>query len=327
MTAPAFEVRHTVPCAEVEPLLRAARAEVAMLTLQLRSALHEAAELEQALAEEEPSEAPDALRADLDELVQARRRELDRELDDARAEAARLVEAARAEAAAVVARVAEQQREAARRSREQGSAPTRLGAGGRDDEDSEPAPDVADAEPDAGGAANGTPPPRRLQVVADKADEADDHPDADRADSVPPAADSVPPADAPTSVAVSPAAGAPTADPVPPADDAPTSVAMPPVAAVPPETPAPATPDALGPAATPDLVSQIVQGAVAAAVAQVVSTMQGGGMSGPALQPVTVRPPAVGPRQPIWRAALHLDVVLPLFAVLIVFVVLLAWVG
>lgn len=78
----------------------------------------------------------------------------------------------------------------------------------------------------------------------------------------------------------------------------------------------------------PDMVGQLMEAAVAAAVAQVLSardaaaTPVAGSPGPPAYAASTERQ-----RQPLWRAALHLDVVLPLLAMLIVFVVLLAWVG
>jgi hypothetical protein len=79
------------------------RAAVALLTLQLRGSLQEAAAAEAAEAEADHDAAREELRARLEPLMDERRRALDAELAKARAEAAAAVAAARRAASAIVA--------------------------------------------------------------------------------------------------------------------------------------------------------------------------------------------------------------------------------
>lgn len=274
---------------DVEPLIRAARAKVAMLSLQLRSALRDADELEQQMAAADEPGAVAGLRSCLDEMVQSRRRELDRVLADERADADRLIDAARSEAAAIIARAAEdraaRQAEADQRTRAEAAAPS----------PSSLAPPTADAGfPPAVGGAEASSPALRV-VTGEPLDEHDIEP------------------------------------PVP----------------VPPETPierASTTAEA-APEGLPEMVGQLIDAAIAAAVTQVLNAR--GPMTaaaapwppaaaGPAATwPAGAEQPRLSPepantvqhREPRRRSLLHLDVVLPLLAVLIVFVVLLAWVG
>ena len=79
------------------------RAAVALLTLQLRASLKEAAAAEAAEAEADHEAARQELRAKLDPLMDERRRALDADLAKARAEADAAVAAARRTASAIVA--------------------------------------------------------------------------------------------------------------------------------------------------------------------------------------------------------------------------------
>lgn len=81
------------------------RAGVALLTLQLRTSLHEAAAAEAEEAQVDQDAALAQLRAQLAPLVDERRRSLDGALERARGEAAATVAAAHAQASALVARV------------------------------------------------------------------------------------------------------------------------------------------------------------------------------------------------------------------------------
>ncbi len=73
------------------------RAEIALLTLQLRASLHEAAAAEAEEAAWDPDVALTQLRARLQPLVEDRRRALDQAIEEARTEADAAVAAARAE--------------------------------------------------------------------------------------------------------------------------------------------------------------------------------------------------------------------------------------
>lgn len=275
---------------EVEPLLRAARAQIAQLSLQLRSADHEANELEAALSEDDTS-GRDLLRAGLDELIESRRHELAQDLEQELARAADVVSAARSEAARI-----------------------RLTA-----------PPV---EPSGGTGA------RRLQVVADDEGDdpsSDDQPPAELAD------EKAPPPDPPEPVET---AGV---------DDRAWRAAVPGVYEGAPE-PAPAHEAVVAqeqpsekadaaPRSDPDLASapllrELVSAAVTAAVSQALGAVGAARQSPSPVwtdQPTGVNPMlpvnARAPRPPFWRQLLHVDVILPLVLVVIVFVVLLAWVG
>ena len=272
---------------DVEPLLRAARAEIAQLSLQIRSANREADEIEAALAEHESS-ARDLLRTSLDELIESKRQELESELEHELVRAAAVVSAA--------------QEEVARSS---------LGPSGRME--------------DPMGPARATPPEqlpsRRLQVVAD--DETDGDDEAGGSEDLGP--DAIAPA---VQVGISidaPLAGSRPLSDVQDVDDQ-----------VPPLTPE-AQPVGDIPS-DPALLRELVSAAVTAAVAQAVSALQTG------IRPVSAAPmasapettgvhtaipvhPPQRPRPSLWRRLLHVDVLLPLVLVVIVFVVLLAWVG
>ena len=87
-----------------------ARADIALLTLRLRSALHEAEQAEAAEAVHKSVEierAREALRARLQPMLEQRRERLDAAMDVARAEAAATIVAARQDAAAIAAQAAQ----------------------------------------------------------------------------------------------------------------------------------------------------------------------------------------------------------------------------
>ena len=87
-----------------------ARADIALLTLRLRSALHEAEQAEAAEAVHtsvEIERAREALRARLQPMLEQRRERLDAAMDVARAEAAATIVAARQDAAAIAAQAAQ----------------------------------------------------------------------------------------------------------------------------------------------------------------------------------------------------------------------------
>jgi hypothetical protein len=96
--------------ADVDQLVRTARAGVAMLSLQLRTAVNDAAAAEVVDEHVDLSGAHDLARASLDRYVADRRRELAEELEQARADAAFTVTAARTEAAELVAAASEETR-------------------------------------------------------------------------------------------------------------------------------------------------------------------------------------------------------------------------
>lgn len=307
---------------EVEPLLRGARAQVAQLSLQLRSAEHEAGALEAALNEDDTS-ARDLLRAGLAELVESRRHELEQDLEQELVRAAAAVSAARSEAARI-----------------------RLTAS-----------PAAVADPPSAGQPGETPPavepseavaPRRLQIVADDegvhtasgdeqaatelVDEPRPEPDPDP-DSIEvadaderawwaamPGVETEPPGPAPADeAAAAPEAAADEADD----DSSETAADAAPRSGSDPDLPTAAS-----------LLRELVTAAVTAAVAQAVGAV-GAARQGPSPgwtdQPTGVNPmlPVHAPRSrpPFWRQLLHADVILPLVLVVIVFVVLLAWVG
>lgn len=280
---------------DVEPLLRSVRAEIAQLSLAVRSANHEADELEAQLAEDDTSP-QDLLRTSLDELMETRRHELEQALEQDLVRAAALV--------------GEAQEDAARARLEATAEPVAsLPVASHD----------LDRQPTA---------PRRLQVVESVRewgahDEAEERPDA------PPLIEDRP-ARAPADDAL--------ADDDAPTDDVPADEASADAGAPEPASELAPPPRPSGDVPTdPVLLGELVSAAVTAAVSQAVSVALPAAAAYPAYpvgppwphQLTGVHPaaPAATPRQPLRRALFHLDVVLPLLAVLIVFVVLLAWVG
>lgn len=97
--------------AEVDELVRSARAGVAMLSLRLRTALNDLAVAERGHPQVDLGQARDLARSSLDQHVLGRRRELADELEQARADAAFAVTAARTEAAELVAAATEETRQ------------------------------------------------------------------------------------------------------------------------------------------------------------------------------------------------------------------------
>jgi hypothetical protein len=93
---------------EVEALVRAARAGIAMLSLQLRSARQDAELVEQRAQESDLTGARDLIDTSLEHWMESRRLQMAQELEQAREDAANLVSTAHEEAAEVVARASEE---------------------------------------------------------------------------------------------------------------------------------------------------------------------------------------------------------------------------
>jgi hypothetical protein len=104
-------VADAVPEEDAEPRVRSARAAVAMLSLQLRAAEHDAVDAEAVDPTIRFVAARAQLRDRLEHLIQHRRRELAAELEAAEAKAEQTVRAARAEASALVAAAEAEHRE------------------------------------------------------------------------------------------------------------------------------------------------------------------------------------------------------------------------
>lgn len=301
--------------ADVEPLVRATRAEIAQLSLQLRSTLHEAEELEAALAEDDAS-GRELLRASLDELIEERRRDLEQEMEREMERAAALIASAQDEAA-------------------------------------RPQPPAAGDPP---------PPPRRLQVVSEPSrpvlpwapeplegsTEVEGSTEAEGSTEGEPGETPAGAIDHPPAGGPGPVAG-PVDEPSlereaePPAEEA---AAGPDPAS---GDDGPGAGDAARPSEDPPtlawrgdvptdpaLLRELVSAAVTAAVGAAVGAAPAARTAWPAGSPwlyestaaheVGPHPPS-GPRPSAWRRLLYVDVVLPLVLVVIVFVVLLAWVG
>lgn len=292
---------------EVEPLLSDARAQVARLTLQIRSTNHEADELEAALANDDTS-ARDLLRMSLDELIDSRRHELDQALEQELVKAAASVSAAQDEAA-----------------RERLASPAR--------------PPSRDSSAPM--------PPRRLEVVSQPLTEEEgtaaippDGPGAvvppslwapvvesttvDAGETEEPAVEVGVPETSSSDSGSKQAVGSSSTTLDVEDDDAtwqPPSAGQATVQDGPSDV-----------SADPALLRELVSAAVTAAVAQAVAHR--GGSAGPrswVYEPTGVHVPLPTapqpPRRPFWRQLLHVDVILPLVLVVIVFVVLLAWAG
>lgn len=99
---PALRSVMATPDAQTDPLVRSARADVARLSLQVRTAQDEFDRAQQRPLVDRTS-ARELLQTSLDEVVLARRRELSRVLDEERRAAERVVAEAHEEAAAIVA--------------------------------------------------------------------------------------------------------------------------------------------------------------------------------------------------------------------------------
>lgn len=97
--------------AEVEELVRSARAGVAMLSLRLKAVLNDVAVLERAEPQADLDAAAELARSSLERHITTRRHELADALDQARADAAFDVTAARTEAIEMVATATEETRE------------------------------------------------------------------------------------------------------------------------------------------------------------------------------------------------------------------------
>ena len=105
---PALEPVHVAPEGEVDALVRAARAGIAMLSLQLRSAQQDAELAESRAQEHDFVGARELIDASLTHWVESRRLQMAQELEQAREDAVNLVSAAHAEAADVVAQASEE---------------------------------------------------------------------------------------------------------------------------------------------------------------------------------------------------------------------------
>jgi hypothetical protein len=105
---PALEPVQVAREDEVEALVRAARAGIAMLSLQLRSAQQDAENAEQRADERDFSGARELIDASLASWIESRRHLMAQELEQAREDAGDLVSTAHAEAADVVARASEE---------------------------------------------------------------------------------------------------------------------------------------------------------------------------------------------------------------------------
>lgn len=324
---------------DVERLMRTARAEIAQLSLQIRSVDHEADELEADLASDDTS-ARDLLRVSLDELVESRRLELEQVLEQ------ELVRAA--------AVVSEAQGEEAR---------SRLEPGPTAEAPAQVTPALLPLVP-------GPIPPRRLQVVVDDRDDEDDGdvedepetPQGAEPHAVTPSAETALVVNARRAGAVpAPLLAAPAIDVAPAPqplvepdrhdeepeatpEPAPTSPGVEDhdAAWVSPETEPtvrPGVPPIGDVPADPALLRELVSAAVTAAVGQAINAIDGGAARARGASPPQWGPEGTGvhaaipvqpmhpARPPLWRQLLHLDVLLPLVLVIIVFVVLLAWVG
>lgn len=310
---------------DVEPLVRATRAEIAQLSLQLRSTLHEAEELEAALAEDDAS-ARELLRASLDELIEERRRELEQEMERETERAASLLASAQDEAASAQPPAAGSP-----------ASPRRLQVV------SEPSGPVSDWAPEPL-----TPRPAEGSTEVEASTGAEGSTEVegsteDEPEETPAGAIGSPPAGAPGPHAapvdepileheVEPSAEEAAAGPDPaPGDDAPGAGQT----VRPSEDPS--TLAWRGDVPTdPALLRELVSAAVTAAVGAVVGAAPTSRTGWPAGNPwlyestaaheLEPHPPS-GPRPSAGRRLLHVDVVLPLVLVVIVFVVLLAWVG
>lgn len=294
---------------EVEPLVRAARAEIAQLSLQIRAANHEAAQLEDALAEDD-TRARDLLRASLDEFLESRRGELEKALEEEVVRGAALVAATREELA---------------RARPLPPVEPVIAP---------PSPEPRVDRSQVGGQEGGT--RRLLQVVGVPQDDLGTRRD------VPPEVRQDVGAVDDAQVAVRRRTDGGDDQPILPVDE----TAAP---AVGEGRPGPdvghrtATAEHLPPIPTMSahdgvLLRELVSAAVAAAVSQGIRVghaappprLTSAEAPGPA-RPAHASRPSAGdrtrPRRLAARQLLHVDVVLPLVLVVIVFVVLLAWVG
>ncbi len=292
---PALHAVLVVPEGEGDQLLRAARAELAVLSLQLRTAVHEAEVAEARAHRPDLSDARALLDASLEHTMAVRRRALDDELAEARSDAALAVAAARGAAADVVAAASEEMLAALLEGvRPALIAPPSLRVVGDGQAELAP-PSSAKAEHPAGGAVAPPEPEPVTQTVAPSL-----------------AAEPVVAAAAAAQVtapAVEAAAARVAAPAVEPAAESVEPAAVPgPVVAEPPAVEAVTAPTAVH-VVPPSPIAPPPTLAIAPA---------------PAPAQLAV---ATAPRRPLLRRFFYVDVLLPMLAVLIVLVVLLAWVG
>jgi hypothetical protein len=270
--------------AEVDELVRTARAGVALLSLQVRNAKEEASRAAAASLDWDLDAARALLTTTIEERMRARRVQMAQELEATRTDAARLVLATRSEAAAMITAAGEETLDVllAGTAPAAVEAPSLRAVGG--------APPDADADireveqPHAASDARGARPPEpALSVV-----------------SVTPLGEPAPmvaPAEAPEPVVEPDLVVTP---PAPAAIPQPTAMIEAP-------GPAPTVCVPVGPA------SEVVTAAAAAAAA----------VAAPAPAPAAVP----GPGRSRLAQFLYVDVLLPMVAVLVILVVLLAWIG
>jgi hypothetical protein len=290
-TSPLPALRQVLVVAEddVDEVVRSTRARIARLALGVRTAEQDADAAEREVRTWEVAAARDFLSASVEQKMESRRLEMARELEQAKAEAARLVLSSRSEAAAILAAASEETRSLLL---------TR-----------------AAAPPPPGG--------RSLRVVAE-APEPDREPlpalvhapvasvlvePEPLADPEPAPEPLVEPAPVPQPAVVVEAAPvvAPAPEPVPVVAPLPVTESVPVVAYLPLASSAP------GPASQMATITLPAE-AVAQLLADPARHFAGRGA-------------AVGGRRPHLGRFLYLDVLLPMIAVLVVLIVLLAWVG
>lgn len=330
----------------VEPLIRAARASIAMLSLQLRTAQHKAELAERSDGGVDMGEATTMLRRSLDERLETRRLELQQRLDAENRAGEAVIAAAREDAAAIVAEA----RERAARACAVDAGP---GAAGPDDDSRPvlrrslhivtPSPALDWRRAPAGPPAEAAGPSSPAPAVPDCAPDSN----AENALARPPRARPGPRLTARPRLEAEPEGPATieavleASDPRPreagsdtrrrPGDQEESGPAPAPESWR--EVEKPAEPPAPMVVLSPATLSEIVQSAVVAALAQA------GAFTATRPQPVVVAPapapgpgpstptPVPGPEGTLRSRFLHPDIVLPMVAVLVVFVILLAWVG